>query len=161
MGVNLPTTITQNLEVHGVQITMIVSYYIGTKNGFREQSNGTNILMLRGSAQLREYSNIECSLLHSIFKTMWKSRSMLYTLLRTLFQTMMKTRLNTTTILNDSISRTLQTSEQNFDQSTYKKVREENISDFMTKVLTIQPNHNVIEDDEGRLAGESNQAELL
>jgi hypothetical protein len=62
---------------------------------------------------------------------------------------------------HDSISRTIQTSEQNFDQLTYKKMREENISDFMTEVPTIQPNHNVIEDDEGRLAGESKQAELL
>jgi hypothetical protein len=56
---------------------------------------------------------------------------------------------------------TIKHSEQPISQSdTIQQTREENLSDFLTEV-PLQPTPNVIEDDEGRLAGESNQADLL
>jgi hypothetical protein len=56
---------------------------------------------------------------------------------------------------------TITQSEQPVSQSDkLQQTREENLSDFLTEVPP-QPTLNVIEDDEGRLAGESNQADLL
>jgi hypothetical protein len=57
---------------------------------------------------------------------------------------------------------TIKQSEQPVSQSdTIQQTREEkNLSDFLTEV-PLQPTLNVIEDDEGRLAGESKQADLL
>jgi hypothetical protein len=56
---------------------------------------------------------------------------------------------------------TIKQSEQPVSQSdTIQQTREENLSNFLTEV-PIQSTPNVIEDDEGRLAGESNQADLL
>jgi hypothetical protein len=52
-------------------------------------------------------------------------------------------------------------SEQSISQSmTSQQAREENLSDFLTEASP-QSTPNVIEDDEGRLAGESSQADLL
>jgi hypothetical protein len=57
---------------------------------------------------------------------------------------------------------TTKQSEQPVYQSdlTIQQTREENLSDFLTEVPT-QPTLNVIEDDEGCLVEESNQADLL
>jgi hypothetical protein len=56
---------------------------------------------------------------------------------------------------------TTKQSEQPISQSdTIQQTREENLSDFLTEVPP-QSTPNVIEDDEGRLAGESNQADIL
>jgi hypothetical protein len=56
---------------------------------------------------------------------------------------------------------TITQSEQPVSQSDkLQQTREENHSDFLTEVPP-QPTPNVIEDDEGRLAGESNQADFL
>jgi hypothetical protein len=43
---------------------------------------------------------------------------------------------------------------------TLQQAREENLSDFLTEA-TLQSTPNVIEDNEGCLAGESSQADLL
>jgi hypothetical protein len=52
-------------------------------------------------------------------------------------------------------------SEQSISQSmTLQQAREENLSDFLSEAPA-QPTPNVIEDDEGRLAWESTQADLL
>jgi hypothetical protein len=56
---------------------------------------------------------------------------------------------------------TTDSSEQSISQSTTsQQTREENLSNFLTEVSP-QSTPNVIEDDEGRLAGETNQADLL
>jgi hypothetical protein len=56
---------------------------------------------------------------------------------------------------------TTEQSEQSISQSmTLSQTREENLSDFLTEAPP-QSTPNVIEDDEGCLAGESNQVDLL